>query len=162
MRSLIAMICAVFTLAGCASPGATSDTCAKPLRISWSDNNLVIRGDRIPGGKLEVWYLEAYCRTGSTDRDWKQTVIPHKTRVIAADRDQRHIQLECVIDGGNAVVRHEIKAGVDEVDFRLHIENKTDEHLDIDWVQPCMRVGEFTGRGQDDYFERCFIFTEKA
>jgi hypothetical protein len=31
--------------------------------------------------------------------------------------------------------------------------------VDVQWFQPCLRVGGFTGLGQSNYFQRCFIFT---
>jgi hypothetical protein len=44
-------------LAGCAGPG--------PLRLEWERNMLSIRRPDLPGGKVEVWYMEAFCRSGS-------------------------------------------------------------------------------------------------
>ena len=51
----------------------------RALSLSWDHEMLTIRGSHLPGKSLEVWYLEAFCRPGSTRRDWKQTVIPHTT-----------------------------------------------------------------------------------
>jgi hypothetical protein len=131
------------------------------LRISWDKDILTIRSDRLPGGKVEVLYLEAFCRRGSTDRDWAQTVIPFKTRLMASDRSGQSLRLETLVDGKVRIV-HQIHSGADEVDFQLTLVNESTEDVDIDWAQPCMRVGTFTGRGQDDYFEKCFIFTDKG
>jgi hypothetical protein len=47
---------------------------ARQLTISWEKNYLTIRGD-FPGNEISILYLEAYCRPGSTDREWGQTVI---------------------------------------------------------------------------------------
>ena len=55
----------------------------KPLTISWEKNFLTIRGD-FPGGELRTLYLEAYCRPGSTDREWRETVIPHTAEKLEA------------------------------------------------------------------------------
>ena len=49
-----------------------------PLSIEWEKNFLTVSGPRIPGGAVRIHYLEAYCRPGSTDRDWKLTVIKHR------------------------------------------------------------------------------------
>jgi len=130
-----------------------------PLRLSWERGILTIGSDRIPGGRIETLYLEAYCRRGSTDRDWAETIIPFTSELVAADPDGRWFTLRNVV-AGKVRVEHEIRAGTDEVDLRLVVVNLSDEAIDIDWAQPCMRVGRFTGRGQDDYFEKCFIFTE--
>lgn len=131
------------------------------MRISWDRDILTIRSDRLPGGHVDVWYLEAFCRRGSTDRDWRQSVIPFKTRQVAADPEGRWLKLETVVDG-KVFVAHEIRSGHDEVDLQLELVNKSAEPVGVDWAQPCMRVGAFTGRGQDDYFEKCFIFTNRG
>jgi hypothetical protein len=60
------------------------------------------------------------------------------------------------------VVDHVIEAGTDEVTFRILAKNRSNEFADVQWAQPCMRVDRFTGRTQADYFERCFIITERG
>ena len=82
----------------------------RALSLSWQNEMLTIRGAHLPGGELSVWYLEAFCRPGSTHRDWKETVIPHKTRLIEASTDGRLIRLRSVLDDG-VTVDHEIRAG---------------------------------------------------
>lgn len=131
------------------------------LRVAWEKNILTISSPRIPGGKVEIWYLEAFCRSRSTDREWGKTVIPHKTTKLDADADGKRLRLRSVVEPGVEVL-HEIRAGADEVDFRLTLTNKTDQAVDIDWAQPCMRVDKFTGLGQKDYIRRCFLFTERG
>jgi hypothetical protein len=32
---------------------------------------LTVRGRQLPGGAVKIWYLEAFCRPGSTDHDGK-------------------------------------------------------------------------------------------
>ena len=59
------------------------------LTLSWADEKLAIRGPHLPGGAVEVWYLEAFCRPGSTDRDWQRTVIPHATTLVESAPDGR-------------------------------------------------------------------------
>src|SRR5436190_517407 len=46
---------------------------ASALEVSWTNNLLTVTGTNLPGGKLEVWYLEAFCRTGAHPRDWGKT-----------------------------------------------------------------------------------------
>jgi hypothetical protein len=48
------------------------------------------------------------------------------------------------------------------VTFTIVARNLGDRFVDVQWAQPCMRVDKFTGRRQEDYFERCFIFTDKG
>ena len=70
---------------------------APDLRIDWDKNFLTLRGD-FPGGEIRVHYLEAYCRAGSTTRDWKETVIGHQTELVSASKDHRRIQLKCTLN----------------------------------------------------------------
>jgi hypothetical protein len=122
---------------------------------------LQIRSPRIGGGTIETNYLEAFCRTGSTHRNWRETVIPHKTVKVDADVDGRSLRLETTVEPG-VKVTHDIRAGLDDVDFRVVLTNPTDKAVDIDWVQPCMRVDRFTGLGQQEYYRKCFIFTKEG
>src|SRR4029450_1300044 len=62
------------------------------LTIAWEKNYLTIRG-QFPGDDLKILYLEAYCRPGSTDRDWKETVIPHTAELIEARADHKTIKM---------------------------------------------------------------------
>jgi hypothetical protein len=133
------------------------DRAPKKLTISWADNYLTIRGPKLPKEGVRVHYLEAYCRPGSTDRDWSETVIRHKTELVSAS--ERQIRLRCTIADG-VIVKHEITAGEDEVRFELVATNPTEKPSEAHWAQPCIRVGNFTGRGQQDYLSSCFIFLD--
>jgi hypothetical protein len=129
------------------------------LHVGWKDNFLTISGRDLPGGDLKIHYLEAYCRPGSTNRNWQQTLIGHQTRLVSADADGRRVKLQCTLDDG-VVVDHEIVARADEVEFRITATNPTDKASQADWAQPCIRVGTFTGRGKSDYLSKCFIFLD--
>src|SRR5437016_9750179 len=96
---------------------------SKPLTISWEKNFLTVRGD-FPGGEIRTLYLEAYCRPGSTDREWRETVIPHSAEKMEASGDGRVIKLRDKLADG-VVVDHTITAGNDEIDFRLVAPNPT-------------------------------------
>ncbi|MEX0710911.1 MAG: hypothetical protein WD278_01090 [Pirellulales bacterium] len=141
------------------TPAPARQQGARTLELAWKDNFLTIRGPRIPGGALRVQYLEAYCRPGSTDRDWGQTVIKHRTELVQAAEDGGRLELECRLADG-VRVRHQITAGSDEVDFRLVATNPTQEVSQAHWAQPCIRVDTFTGRGREDYIPQCFVFLE--
>jgi hypothetical protein len=137
---------------------------APHLAIAWADNMLTIRGPHVPGGEIKVWYLEAYCRPGSTDRDWRETVIGHTTRLVEASDDGRRIRLQCTLKDG-VVVDHVLTAGRDEVDFRLTAHNPTQETSQAHWAQPCVRVDKFVGvpvnaQGKQDYLAKSFIFVD--
>jgi hypothetical protein len=158
-RLLVSWVLAVMSLA-CLPGGRTSGQ-ERALSLSWRNEMLTIRGPNLPGGELSVWYLEAFCRPGSTGRDWKETVIPHKTRLLEASADGRLIRLRSVLDDG-VTVDHEIRARIDEVDFRLVAANPTTKESQSHWAQPCIRVDRFTGtklvHGSEAYLPSCFIF----
>ena len=109
-------------------------------------------------------YLEAFCRSGSTDRDWHETVIPHRTELQSAGTDGDRLTLRSTLSDG-VVVQHEITArridaDGDAVEFRLTATNPTDKPSDAQWAQPCIRVDKFTGHGQADYLPFCFIYLD--
>ncbi len=150
------VVAAILVAAGA---GAQTSEEEAPLRLSWQNNMLTIHSPRLPEGKLEAWYLEAFCRRGSTDRDWSETVIPHETTKLSSEPDGSLVRLRTVVEPGVEVL-HEIRAGHDEVSFDLTIQNPTEQEVDIEWAQPCIRVGPFTGLGQEEYIRKCFICTE--
>ncbi len=129
------------------------------LTISWADNYLTIRGPKLPKEGVKVHYLEAYCRPGSTDREWGETVIKHKTELVSTSANGDRIKLRCKLADG-VVVTHEISAGEDEIRFDLVATNPTDQASEAHWAQPCIRVGNFTGKGQQDYVPSCFVFLD--
>lgn len=157
------VVCAV--LAGTLIPFATVASAAEPLglSLSWDKNYLTIRGDKLPGREMKILYLEAYCRPGSTDRDWGQTVIGHSTELQAIDNAKdngRVVKLKCTLKDG-VTVQHTITAGDDDVDFRLVAHNPTETASQADWAQPCIRVGEFTGlKDGTTYVSKSFIFVD--
>ena len=133
------------------------------LRLDWREEMLSILGNGIPGGRVDICYLEAFCRAGSHDRDWHETVIPHETRLLEAEASGRRLRLESRLADG-VVVSHLITCGADEVDFRVTATNPTPSPSEAHWAQPCIRVGTFTGtadaRDPYDYIRRCFIFED--
>lgn len=132
----------------------------QPLHISWQKDYLTIEGGVLGDKSVRVHYLEAYCRPGSTNRKWSETVIPHKARLVRDDPSGHRLIVEDTLADG-VVVRHEITAGKDEVDFRLTAHNPTTHPSEAYWAQPCVRVGPFTGftdESGDAYLHKCFIF----
>ena len=129
------------------------------LKLAWEKNYLTISGPNIPGGDVRVLYLEAYCRPGSTDREWGQTTIGHKTTLVEASPDGKKLKLRCEVKDG-IVVDHEITAGADEIDFKLTAKNPTDKVSDAHWAQPCIQVPKFTGGTKESYLPKCFIFVD--
>lgn len=154
---------AVHALFLAVAAGLAACRCRPPprpdLRLSWEKNLLSILSPDLPGGRVEVWYLEAYCRSGSTRRAWQETVIPHRTEKVSESPDGKHLRLRCRVEGG-VEVDHEIRAGAGEVDFRVEAVNRGPDAVDAVWVQPCIRVGGFTGATQETYIPRCFVFVD--
>jgi hypothetical protein len=130
------------------------------LQISWSADWLTVRGGLLGDHDLRVHYLEAYCRNHSTNRPWNQTVIPHRARLLQDSAGGTKLVIEDTLKDG-VIVRHEITAAGDELDFRLLARNPTTRPSEAQWAQPCVRVGPFTGfsdTGGDAYLPKCFIF----
>ncbi len=156
----------LLTLFAACCIGSTATQAATPIKLHWANNILKIQSDELPGGSLEIWYLEAYCRANSHTTDWsKHTVIPHETSLLAASQDGRRIELECRVSDG-VRVKHVITANEDEVDFEIKAHNPTDKVSEIHWAQPCIRVGTFTGTGADStddayaYLPKSFVFLD--
>ncbi|TWU07293.1 hypothetical protein CA54_56980 [Symmachiella macrocystis] len=128
-----------------------------PLSLSWQKNMLTISGAHLPGGPLKIHYIEAYCRPGSTDRDWRETTIQHETQQIDAAKDGSRLQLQCRLADG-VIVQHDIRALADNIDFQITATNPTQKPSLAYWAQPCLRVDRFTGRNQKTYLDKGFVF----
>src|ERR1051325_8575996 len=122
---------------------AVSAQGANGLTLNWSNNLLTVSGPAFPGGKLEIWYLEAFCRKGSTQRDWSKTVLPHKTELITAEPEK--LRFRTTIEP-NALMLHQVQASSSGIDFQFTLKNQGQKSLDLEWFQPaCIRVDRFTG-----------------
>lgn len=165
----VTILCCLLTVAvasGEPQTGGESEAAPGELSLSWSDGMLTIHGDHLPGGAVEVWYLEAYCRDNSLAADWgEHTVIDHETQKLSASEDGKRIELRDELADG-VVAHHTITADEAGVAFRVEIENPTDSASEAHWAQPCIRVGRFTGTGAettDDkyaYLGESFVFLD--
>ena len=134
---------------------------APALEISWTNNLLSVTGANLPGGKLDVWYLEAFCRSGAHDRNWGQTTLPHKTTLLT-NEDSRVLRFRTLVQT-NVEVTHVVTAGTDEIDFQFTLVNHGAKEIDLQWFQPaCIRVEKFTGCVQSNYTAKSFIFTGRG
>jgi hypothetical protein len=117
----------------------------------------------LPGSPLHVHYLEAYCRAGSHDRVWSETVIPHTTRVTRTLHDGAALWLRDTLADG-VIVRHVVRAVEDGVIFGVTAHNPTGHSSEVHWAQPCLRLGEFAGCAGDPdphaILPRVFIFLD--
>ena len=153
MKCIAFLALMVASFLSCRQPGG--------LNIHWKEDILTISGEHLPGKKMDILYLEAFCKTGSTNRIWEQTTIAHKTELVSADMNGKVIKLHTLVQPSIEVL-HEIRAGNDEVDFQLELKNNASQAVDVDWFQPCIRVDRFTNRSQENYLARCFIFTDRG
>jgi hypothetical protein len=163
-RSVVAVIVAVVTVLVQPAHKLLADGRGQPLAVSWDKNFLTVRG-QFPGKEIKILYLEAYCRPGSTDRDWGETVIPHTTEKLREDHGGEVRLRDTLADG--VVVDHTITTKVDEVAFELVAHNPTTQASRAHWAQPCMRVDQFTGAGAADaralvpaYAKKCFLVVD--
>ncbi len=140
---------------------AWSVQAADDLKLAWQNNVLKITGDNLPGGTLDVWWLEAFCRRGSTKRSWNETTIPHTTELLSADSKGQKLRLRSKVQPSVDVLQ-ELQVVEDGVEMKVELQNTGDKPLDLEWFEPCIHVDRFTGRNQTNYFERCFIFTERG
>lgn len=148
------------------SPSAGNrQTTEDGLTIEWQKKYLKIKGD-FPGNEIVIHYLEAYCRAGSTDRDWRETVIRHQSELISASKDGKRIELRDKLSDG-VIVKHVITAGKDEIDFQVSATNPTKNVSQADWAQPCIRVDKFVGVSTDgareripEYAKKCFLYID--
>ncbi len=157
-------------LAGCLQP--TLAWCDEPatdkqyLSLKWEKRFLEVDGPTLPNGPIRTHYLEAYCRPGSTDREWSKTVIRHTSELRSAAANGRRIEIVDRLEDG-VVVEHIITAGKDFVDFVVKAHNPTEHESLAHWAQPCMRVDNFTGTTRADarerypeYIKKCFLMLD--
>jgi hypothetical protein len=135
---------------------------AEPLKLSWTNNLLKVTSPTLPGGSLDIWYLEAFCRGNSTTQNWNQTTIPHKTVLLETSPDHQLLRFRTTVQT-NVEVLHTLRSTADEIDITYEFTNHGAESSPIEWFQPaCIRVANFTGRDQTNYTARSFIFTERG
>ena len=134
---------------------------ADSLKLAWEKNVLKITGEQLPSGTIEVWWLEAFCRRGSTKRAWGETTIPHTTEILSADPNGQRLRLRSKVQPSVEVLQ-ELRVVKEAITFDFELKNSGDEPVDLEWFEPCIHVDRFTGRNQTNYVERCFIFTERG
>src|SRR5688572_22789001 len=134
---------------------------APALQISWTNNLLTVSGTNLPGGKLEVWYLEAFCRSGAHHQEWGKTTVPHKTTLLT-NENNRVLRFRTTVQP-MIEVNHVVTASDDELNIRFTMTNRGKENVDVQWFQPaCIRVAQFTASVQSNYTAKSFIFTERG
>jgi hypothetical protein len=136
-----------------------------PFTLTWEDNLLSISRTDLPGKRLDVWYIEAFCRADAHEADWGDTVIPHKTELVRRDPSGAELELRSILADG-VIAEHRITAESEAVRFTVRLQNPTDTPSEAVWAQPCIRVGDFTGLGDPDnsrtydYLAKSFVFLD--
>jgi hypothetical protein len=156
MRLRLLILASILGSACCAY-SVTED---ESLHLSWTNNLLTVASPKLPGGKLDIWYPEAFCRKGSTDRDWSETVWNQKTVLGRATSNDLYFRTTIESD---VSVGHHVAARANEITITYCLYNTGKVAIDLEWFQPaCIRVGAFTGCNQSNYTARSFIFTERG
>ena len=160
--SVLILTCCIFATVGKSTQSGDNP---HPITLAWENDILTIHHPGIPGGKIETWYLEAYCRAGSTDRKWDDTLISHRTELVSINQERTVLRLRCSLSDG-VTVDHVLRAVPDGVTVEVIARNHTDTASSAHWAQPCTRVGTFTGTGASAtkdkyaYLKRSFIFQD--
>jgi len=130
--------------------------------LSWKNGILSISSPKLPSGKLEILYLEAFCRSGAHHQGWDKTKIPHRTTLLQASADGKRLEFETIV-ADKVQVRHDVLAETDSIRFSYTLKNSGPEAFDVQWFQPaCIRVAEFSGRDQQTYTGKSFVFAERG
>lgn len=130
--------------------------------LSWTNGLLSVSSLKLPSGKLDILYLEAFCRSGAHHQSWDRTKIPHRTTLLSASADGKRLEFETTV-ADKLTVRHDILAERDSIRFSYTLKNSSREPFDVQWFQPaCIRVAEFTGCDQKTYTGRSFVFTQRG
>jgi hypothetical protein len=129
------------------------------VKLDYSGRMLLVTHPLLGGKPLKIDSMEAYCRKGSTHRRWEETIIPQQNEVIS--KTPHEIKVKTLLSSGVEVM-HRFAIVADEILFEATFTNLTEKQVDVDWMQPCIRVGGFVGLGQNEYPRRCFIFTDRG
>jgi hypothetical protein len=135
---------------------------ADALHLAWTNNLMTVTGPNLPGGRLEILYLEAFLRPGANQRPWGETKIPHRTQLLRSDAAGAALDFRTTVET-NVEVLHQVRAGTDSLDLVFDFTNHGSSASDLQWFQPaCVRTAAFTGRNQSNYTSRSFVFTSRG
>lgn len=149
-------------LSSCAGPQVTPLLDAAPdpnIKLDYEGHMLSVTHPLLGGKPLKINCMEAYCKKGSTHRHWDKTTTPQQNKVLW--KSPHEIKVKTSLASGVEVM-HRFAVVADEILFEATFTNLTGKPVDVEWMQPCIRVGDFVGLGQNEYIDKCFIFTEKG
>ncbi|MBL9176310.1 MAG: hypothetical protein JNL10_22395 [Verrucomicrobiales bacterium] len=141
------------------APGLVAPASAGEPSLAWTNNLLTWRDPRLPGGKVDVWYLEAFLRPGAHDREWGQTVIRHRTELSSAAPNGSELQFRTRVEP-DLDVSHRVGVVDDGLQLEFTLTNRGTAPSPVQWFQPaCIRVAGFTGADQEGYLGKSWVFT---
>lgn len=162
--ALLVLLAGFAFLGSCVGPQVTpllDKPGHKDIKLDCNDKDkiLLVTHPLLGGKSLKIWAMEAYCRKGSTYRDWSRTTIEQENEIVS--KSPHEIKVKTSLASG-VVVNHRFAVVADEILFEATITNLTNLPVDIEWMAPCIRVGDFTGLDKIEYIRKCFIFTNKG
>jgi len=161
-QSKILLLAVAVFLSSCAGSGNRPLLSAAPhpgITLDYNKQMLSVTHPLLGGKPVMINYMEAYCKKGSTHRPWNQTTIGQQNSIVS--KSPHEIVVKTSLASG-VEVAHRIAVVADEILFEATFTNLTDKSVDVEWMQPCIRLHDFVGRSQDEYWRRCFIFTAKG
>jgi len=159
---MVLLIGMVAFLSSCAGPQVTPLLDAAPdqnIKLDYNGRMLSVTHPLLGNKPLKIDCMEAYCKKGSTHHRWDKTIIPQQNKMLS--KSPHEIKVKTSLASGVEVM-HRFAVVADEILFEATFTNLTGKPVDVEWMQPCIRVGDFTGLGQDEYIRKCFIFTKKG
>ncbi|MFZ2148008.1 MAG: hypothetical protein WAV28_12370 [Sedimentisphaerales bacterium] len=160
--TVVLLVGTVVFLSSCAAPQTIPLLDAAPdqnVKLDYSGRMLMVTHPLLGDKPLRIDCMEAYCKKGSTHRRWENTIIPQQNEVVS--KSPHEIKVKTSLAMGVEVM-HRFAVVADEILFEATFTNLNDKAVDVEWMQPCIRIADFAGLGQDEYISRCFIFTKKG
>jgi len=149
-------------LSSCAGSGQRPLLSAAPhpgITLDYNKQMLSVTHPLLGAKPVMINCMEAYCKKGSTHRPWNQTTIGQDNTIVS--KSPHEIQVKTSLASG-VEVAHRFAVVADEILFEATFTNLTDKPVDVEWMQPCIRLHDFVGLSQDEYWQKCFIFTAKG
>ena len=113
----------------------------------WDKEILTIRGDHLPGGALEVWYIEAFCRPGlDALATGIQDGYPPQNRTGRTDpRTAARSSCGLAWKTGSSSIMRSAPAAMKSI-FNVVATNPGSVRKSLaHWAQPCIRVNRYAG-----------------
>ena len=136
----------------------------RALTLSWDKEILTVHGNHLPGGLLEIWYIEAFCRPGSTLATGPGPSFPTRPSLSRSNAG-RPVDHAAVSPGGRrrGRPRDPWRAAMKSISGSSR-RNPTTANSQAHWAQPCIRVNRYAGTklepNSEAYLPHCFIYVD--